>query len=90
MLIFVNLRVPKICWPILGWIRRFPCIPEPLESYRANFEKPENFLKSFLWVTRDLLPQTKLIFQPSVLVEKRCANLNGLRALERVPKNLEH
>ena len=86
--IFVNLRVPKICWSILGWIRRFQCTHEPLECCCAIFGKSKNSVKFFLWVTGDFLPQTRLIFWPSVLVGKRCENLNSLRALERVLKSL--
>ena len=53
-----------------------------------DFWKIQKLCEFFLWVTGDFLPQTRLILWPSVLVGKRGANLNSLRALERVLKNL--
>ena len=84
----MNLRVPKICWSILGLIQRFQRTHEPLECCGAIFGKSKNSSKFFLWVTGDFLPYTRLILWPSVLVGKSCANLNCLRALERVLENL--
>ena len=45
MFIFVNLRVPKICWSILGLIQRFQRTHEPLECCGAIFGKSKKFFE---------------------------------------------
>ena len=44
MFIFVNLRVPKICWPILGLIRRFQRTQESLVLW-CDFWKIQKFFE---------------------------------------------